>query len=262
MDQPQRAPARTPEAKPAGAPARPLFRPAGAPRQAPERKSGGAADRLDQECEVKFADGEEEAGVIEGYASKFGLLDRGGDIVEKGAFKATIADWKRKKAMPPILWQHDAYTPIGVWTELSEDDIGLKVKGQLLLDIPQAIIVRSLVKAKAVRGLSIGYETVVREIDRGTGVRHLKQVNLWEISPVTFPMLPEALIAGVKGDIDPNALERALRDEGGLSIREAKAAVSVFRKHTLRDAGSSEPTPRDGAVEMLMTLRKAAEALR
>jgi HK97 family phage prohead protease len=231
--------------------------------RAPERKDDGRRlIHLDHECELKFADdGGEEAGVIEGYASKFGLLDRVGDIMEKGAFKATLADWKRRKAMPPILWQHDPYTPIGLWTELKEDDVGLYAKGQLLLDIPQGAIARSLIKAKAVRGLSIGYMTEEREIDRQTGARRLKKVALWEISPVTFPALPEAQIVGAKGDFDPAALERILRDEGRLSIRDAKAAISVFRKHALRDGGSIEQGPRDEAA-MLMTLRKAAEALR
>lgn len=261
MDRTPAAPLlRTPQTKPMASYQAHLPRPEAGRLQAPERKHAGAVERLDEECEVKFAEGGEEAGIIEGYASKFGLLDRGGDIVEKGAFKASIADWKRKKQMPPILWQHDPYTPIGIWTELKEDDVGLYVKGQLILDVPQAAIARALIKAKAVTGFSIGYETEDREIDRQTGARHLKKVALWEISPVTFPMLREAQIAGVKGEFNPNLLERTLRDEG-LSIRDAKAAVSVF-KHALRDAGSSEPGPRDEATEMLMTLRKATEALR
>lgn len=262
MDTRQTAPLRAPESKPAPAPGRPPS-PAHAGLRAPERKSENKAiEHLDEEFEVKFAEeGGEDLGVIEGYASKFDILDRGGDIMKPGAFKASIAEWKRKKAMPPILWNHDPYTPIGVWTEMKEDAVGLYVKGQLLLDIPQAVVVRSLVKAKAVRGLSIGYEWIDRDYDRVSGARLLKRVNLWEISPVTFPMLTEALIAGVKGDFDPKALERALRDEG-LSNRDAKAAISVFRKHALRDAGSTEPAPRDGAAEMLTTLRKSIAALR
>jgi HK97 family phage prohead protease len=255
------APARASEAKPARPVERKPFWPAGAALQAPERKDAGAVQHLDADCEFKFADGGEAEGAVEGYASKFDLLDRGGDIVKPGAFKATIADWKRKKAMPPMLWQHSASTPIGVWTDMKEDEVGLAVKGQLILDVPQAAIVRSLIKGGAVKGLSIGYITRDADYDRQTGARHLKKVDLWEISPVTFPMLPEAQISGVKGDIDPKALERALRDEG-LSNRDAKAAISVFRKHALRDAGSSETGPRDEATEILMTLRKAVQALR
>lgn len=214
---------------------------------------------LDFGCEFKFADGDDQAGRIEGYASVFGLLDRGGDIVMPGAFKKSLADWKRKKQLVPMLWHHDPHQPIGVWTDLVEDDKGLKVQGQLFMDVPKSSEVRAYIKGGAVGGLSIGYVTKDAEIDRATGARHLKQVDLWEISPVTFPMLPEARIGGVK-TFDPNSLERALRDEAGLSHREAKAAISVFRQH-LRDGGKADEGPRDGKADVLMSLRRAAAAL-
>lgn len=232
-------------------------------RTAPELKARSDLSRLAFDCEFKFDAGEDGSiGLVSGYASVFGLLDRGGDIVMKGAFRKSLAEIKRRKAHLPMLWQHDSWQPIGVWTKLEEDERGLKVEGQLILDIQQAADARALIKAGALKGMSIGYETIDREIDRATGARQLKEVRLWEISLVTFPMLPEAQLDGVKTDFDPNLLERLLRDEGGLSIREAKAAVSVFRKHALRDAGSPGPAPRDEAAEMLMTLRKAAETLR
>jgi HK97 family phage prohead protease len=250
-----------PGSKPAAsrAPATPpgRRRPAG-----PERKDGGSpAEHLDFECELKFADGGEEAGVVEGYASKFDLLDRGGDIVKPGAFKASIADWKRKKAMPPILWQHDPYTPIGVWTELKEDDVGLLGQGPAAAGHPAGRICRSLIKAKAVRGLSIGYETIDADYDRQTGARHLKKVDLWEISPVTFPMLPEAQIAGVKGDFDPACWS-------GCFVTKPASPTAKRRPPSASSASTPCATqgprarPRDGAAEMLMTLRKATQALR
>jgi hypothetical protein len=142
-----------------------------------------------------------------------------------------------------------------------EDDKGLKVKGDLILDVPQATVARALIKGGAVKGLSIGYLTRDADIDRQTGARHLKKVDLWEVSPVTFPMLPEAQITGVKGDFDPRAWEKAFRDEG-LSNQEAKLATSVARKLVLRDGGRSETARRDGDAGLLMSLRKAAEALR
>jgi HK97 family phage prohead protease len=162
--------------------------------------------------------------------------------------------------MPPMLWQHDRLRRSASGRH-ERGRQGLKVTGQLILDVPQARIARAADQGRRREGLSIGYVTQDADYDRATGARHLKKVDLWEISPVTFPMLPEAQISGVKGDIDPKALERALRDEG-LSNRDAKAAISVFRKHALRDAGSPETAPRDGAAEMLMTLRKATAALR
>lgn len=216
-------------------------------------------DKIDFDCEFKFA--EDGAGAVSGYASVFGLLDRGGDIVMPGAFKASLADWRRKKAAVPMLWQHRSDEPIGVWTDLVEDEKGLKVTGDLIMDVPRAAQVRALMLKGAVRGLSIGYQTQDYEIDRQTGARRLKKVDLWEISPVTFPMLPEAQISGVKTEFDAPAWERAFRDEG-LSIREAKVATSVARKLALRDAGSTEPPPRDGVADALMALRKASAALR
>ena len=218
-------------------------------------------DRLAFECEVKLAgDGADPAeGTIEGYASVFGLLDRGGDIVQPGAFKKSLADWRRKKSFPPILWQHDSSAPIGVWTELTEDDKGLKAVGRLVLDVPQAASARALIKAGAVKGLSIGYRTKQAELDRTTGARLLKEVELWEISAVTFPMLPEATLTGAKAALDPNALEQALRAEG-LSNREAKLAVSVVRKQLLRDGGETEDAADRDGRDVLMAIRKATAA--
>jgi len=215
-------------------------------------------DHLDFDLELKLADDGSE-GTVEGYGSVFGLIDRGGDIVQPGAFKASLAEWKKRKQLPPMLWQHDHKTPIGVWTEMVEDEKGLKVKGELILDVPQAASARALLKRGAVKGLSIGYLTKEAEIDRQTGARRLKKVDLWELSLVTIPMLPEAQITGVK-DFDPNAWERAFRDEG-LSIREAKLATSVARKLACRDGGHDEPAPRDGAADVLMSLRKATSVL-
>jgi HK97 family phage prohead protease len=106
--------------------------------------------------------------------------------------------------MPPMLWQHDPYTPIGVWTDLKEDDVGLKAKGQLILECRRPGGPRAD-QGQGGPGLSIGYTPRTAEIDRQTGARYLKKVDLWEISPVTFPMLPEAQISGVKGEFDPKA---------------------------------------------------------
>ena len=217
-------------------------------------------DRLAFDCEIKLVG--DDVGTIDGYGSVFGLLDRGGDVVERGSFKATLAEWRRKKQLPPMLWQHDPYNPIGVWTDITEDEKGLKVKGSLVMDVPQAATARALIQAGAVKGLSIGYRSVKDEVDRQTGARHLKQVDLWEISLVTFPMLPEAQIAGVKSDFDPRELERALRSDLNLSSAAAVKAVALFKKHLRDGGGQPEHDPRDGAKDMLMSLRRAAEALR
>lgn len=216
-------------------------------------------DKIAFDCEFKF-DGGSDAGFVEGYASVFGIMDRVGDIVLPGAFKASLADWKRRKKAVPMLWNHDPDDPIGVWPEIVEDEKGLKVRGELILDVPRAAQTRSLMLKGAIGGLSIGFRTLDYEIDRTTGARRLKKLELWEISPVTFPALPEAQ-ASVKG-FDPTELEKRLRDEGDLSRRDAKAAVSIFRKHALRDAGQSDPSPRDEATDVILAMRKAAATLR
>lgn len=229
-----------------------------------ETKSADSA-QLDFACEFKLAGDEKPAGSIEGYASVFGLMDQGGDIVMPGAFKSSLGDWRKRKALPPMLWQHNPGTPIGVWTEIVEDEKGLKVAGELILDVPLAAATHALLKRKAVGGLSIGFRSRKDEIDRQTGARRLQQVELWEISLVTIPMLREAQISGVKSDFtsfNPRELEDALREEGGLSQRDSKAAVAILRKQLSREAREPEAPLRDGARDVLMTLRKATAAMR
>lgn len=226
-------------------------------RTAPETKSSNGMSRLDFDCEIKLLDNGA-AGVIEGYGSLFGLMDRGGDIMMPGAFKASLAELKRKKSLIPMLWQHDSSSPIGTWPEVVEDEKGLKVKGELILEVPQANVARSLMQKGAVKGLSIGYRTLDYDIDRSTGARRLKKVELWEISLVTFPMLPEAQITSVKNaNFDARELEDALRD-AGISRSDAKNAIAVFRKTLQRDVGETGPELRDAATDALKSIRKAA----
>lgn len=221
-----------------------------------------AQERLAFDVELKFAETDGTAvGQINGYGSVFGILDRGGDVVMPGAFKKSLAGWRKRKQLPAMLWQHDDRLPIGVWSSIEEDERGLKVAGQLVMEVPQAKIAYALVQVGAVRGFSIGYKTIDYEIDRGTGMRRLKEVELYEVSLVTIPMLPEAQVSGLKTDFDARALERALRAEG-FSESEAKRAVAVARKMDLRDGGQTEHPSRDGKGELLMSLRKTAEALR
>ena len=151
--------------------------------------------------ELKFAGGKPvmtEGAVIEGYASRFGLPDQGGDIVAKGAFGASLDRLAAKGDKVRMLWQHDPTRPIGVWDEIREDDKGLWVKGRLLPEIAQAREAAALIGAGAIDGLSIGYRTISAERD-GKGRRLLSEVELWEVSLVTFPMLAEAKV-GRKSD--------------------------------------------------------------
>lgn len=135
---------------------------------------------------------------IEGYGSFFGETDRGGDIVMPGAYKASLAELKASGGQVKMLWQHDPTQPIGVWDEVREDKRGLFVKGRILTDVEKGREAASLIEAGAIDGLSIGYRTV-KATKNDKGQRLLKELELWEVSLVTFPMLPSARI-GAKGD--------------------------------------------------------------
>jgi uncharacterized protein len=137
-----------------------------------------------------------EAGLFEGYASLFDVADLGRDVVKKGAFAACLK--KRGADAIKMLWQHDPAEPIGVWLAIEEDTIGLKVRGRLNLAVARARETLSLMREGAVDGLSIGFRAERATQDRKTGLRLLQRLELWEISIVTFPMLPQARVTAVK----------------------------------------------------------------
>lgn len=146
--------------------------------------------------------------VIEGYASYFGVPDRGNDIVEKGAYAASLKRLATAGRRVKMLWQHDPAEPVGVWDEVREDDKGLYVKGRLLPDVARAREAAALIEAGAIDGLSIGYRTI-RATKDDAGRRRLAELELWEVSLVTFPMLPEARV-GAKGGSPDDGLMRDL----------------------------------------------------
>lgn len=166
---------------------------------------------MESGLELKFAGGKPvmtEGAVIEGYASRFGLPDQGGDIVAKGAFGASLARLAARGDKVRMLWQHDPTKPIGVWDEIREDATGLWVKGRLLADVSLAREAATLIEAGAIDGLSIGYRTIRAEKNH-KGHRILTEVELWEVSLVTFPMLPEAKL-GAKSAEDNQDFAAAL----------------------------------------------------
>jgi HK97 family phage prohead protease len=135
-------------------------------------------------------------GTVEGYASLFGEIDQARDMVMPGAFARTLKSRGLRRI--PMLFQHDPAEPIGVWLELAEDFRGLRARGRLIPDVMRAREVLALVKAGAIDGLSIGFRTTRARIDPKTRVRRLFEVDLWEISIVTFPLLNGARVRAVK----------------------------------------------------------------
>ena len=137
---------------------------------------------------------DQEPGRFSGYASVFDKVDLHGDVVQKGAFTRTIG---RRKEFP-LLWYHDPRDPIGVIESAKEDERGLLIEGQLMLDLARGAEVYKLVKRKVISGLSIGFDTVKAKFDEDKKVRIITEVNLWEVSVVTFQAQPLAKIARVK----------------------------------------------------------------
>jgi hypothetical protein len=174
-------------------------------------------------CQLEATLVVQEGAVIEGYASLFGLADQGGDVVESGAYRASLAATSATGRKVKMLWQHDPAQPIGVWDEVVEDGTGLWVKGRLLTDVARGREAAALVEAGAVDGLSIGYRTK-RAARDGEGRRLLQEIELWEVSLVTFPMLAEARVGGAKGESPEARL-----------MREMAAAIEAARREMARD---------------------------
>lgn len=158
-----------------------------------------------------------EDGTFEGYGSVFGNVDSYGEKVMPGAFVESLARHKREGSNVLMLWNHDPHQPIGVWEDLAEDAKGLWGKGRFLLDIQRAREVHALAKNRAIGGLSIGYREVEAEPDGN--IRLLKKLDLYEISPVTFPANRRARIESVKSE-RMEEFARRLRDGDPMPPKE------------------------------------------
>jgi len=182
-------------------------------------------------------------GAFEGYASLFNREDLGRDIVMPGAFRDSLRT--RGATGVKLLFQHDPNQPIGVWQSIYEDARGLFAKGRIMTEIAKGREVLSMMRAGAIDGLSIGFRAINGMRDRRSGVRRLRAVDLWEISIVTFPMLPDARVSSVKADPfagkapSQREFERWLTRDAGFTRSEARAVMreGFNGLKSLRDAG-------------------------
>jgi uncharacterized protein len=202
-------------------------------------------------------------GLFEGYASLFNREDLSRDVVAPGAFRHSLAE--RTAAGIRMLFQHDPNQPIGVWHSIEEDARGLKVRGQLTLDVEKARDVLSLMRSRALDGLSIGFKAVKSRRDAKSGVRRLEKVDLWEISVVTFPMMPGARVSSVKaspfGTSTPTEreFERWLTRDAGFTRSEARAVLrsGLNGLKALRDAGQG----CDDVAELAQRIARLTQAI-
>lgn len=185
-------------------------------------------------------------GSFEGYASTFGNVDQGYDVVMPGAFDKSLL--LRPAPQVKMLWQHDATKPIGVWSDLSPDDRGLYAKGKILTNLQQGAECYQMMKAGIIDSMSIGYRTMEADYTQN-GVRQLKELGLYEVSMVTFPMNEQATVTALK-EINPRELEAVLRD-AGLSRSDAVKAVAVFKKRLCETGETVETGARDADLSAI-----------
>ena len=161
-------------------------------------------------------------GAVEGYASLFGEVDQARDMVMPGAFAASLR--QRGVRRVPMLFQHDPAEPVGVWLDLHEDMRGLYARGRLIPEVVRARELLALLDAGAADGLSIGFRTVKGRLDPKTRIRRLDAIDLWEISIVTFPLLPGARVRAVKAE---PVVARSFADPSAQRFRPER----LYRRH-------------------------------
>lgn len=199
----------------------------------------------------------DESGTFEGYGNVFNVLDSYNEIVAPGAFAKSLADTAAAGRTIPVLWQHNMSAPIGVYTSVSEDHVGLKVTGQLAVpQVQQANEALALMKMRAITDMSIGYYVQDASMDEKTGVRTLNQVNLVEVSLVTLGACPTAQISAVKARIDAGdfltlrEFEELLREQGYSKAAAARIAERGYKSFAAED--SADKT----AAELLKTINQ------
>lgn len=197
----------------------------------------------------------DDKGLIRGYASTFGNVDLGMDVVVKGAFKKSL---KETSGKIPILKDHDPYQPIGLNLRGEEDDKGLWVEGKLNLDIQAAreryALVKQFAEADRPMGLSIGYMTIKAEPDRDKPmIRKLVELKLFEYSVVVFPMNTQAMIESAKGLVGIDRANFAIQQLKANGISESELMLALGKQAA---PAKDDPTISQSLGKLLETIRK------
>nr|DAD89921.1 MAG TPA: prohead serine protease [Siphoviridae sp. ctxfQ4] len=192
----------------------------------------------------------EEEGIFSGYGAVFDNVDSGGDIIEPEAFTKTLAEgWERVKI---LALHNDCWLPIGRPIELREDTNGLFLSAKIS-DTSMGRDIKVLLKDGVLNELSIGYDPIVFDYD-GDGIRHLREVKLWEVSVVTWAMNPEAVITGYKSMQETAERAQAIKADLLLDVKEGRK-ISNTRLKSLKDVSKSM---KDAARTIDAVIREAS----
>lgn len=231
-----------------------------------EPEAEAISEYLEVKSEIKIAEDmpdAEEEGTFEGYASVFENTDLGNDVIKTGAFKKSLR--KRGYKGVKLLYQHKSDMPIGVFDSIKEDDNGLYVKGRLALKTTAGRDAYELLKMGALDAMSIGFRANPKEIsyDKRSQKRNIGEVDLLEISLVTFPMNPQALIRSVKAnEISIREWEKGMRDAFVISRSEAKVAAKAVYQMFEAKANSETLEELDKNVEMVNAIKNLTLTLK
>lgn len=212
--------------------------------------------------EVKGMD-DKGKGSFEGFASTFGNVDFGDDVIDKGAFTKSLADWKARNQLPLMTWQHDIKIPVGDFFSMEENEKGLFFTAAVWTGDKQTEMSKTahnMLTGTGPKGMSIGFNSIEEKEDTvgGQRVRRLTEIKLFEIAIVPFGMNDQAVITSAKslinGDgniIDIRAFEKILRDEG-LSVKQAK---------TLLSGGYSALSRDDGVEDFVTSIKNFSQSI-
>lgn len=186
-------------------------------------------------------------GFIAGYGSIFGVPDLGGDVVAPGAFSRSLASGE----MPLMLWQHDPSRPIGRWVKAREDERGLYLEGNLNTEVQDGREALAMINHGDISGLSIGFKIAESDFDRASGTRVLRELDLWEVSLVSFPMNRNAQVSEpriFKSEVD---LEKSFRKEFGIPRGAAKKMAAASWRHLIGEGHGIRERDFDAVVKSI-----------